>query len=263
MSDYRNNFERTSTMITWGGTLFDLRSPRPEDIDLDDVAHAMSRYCRYGGHLCYHYSVAEHCQHVAAWLLADGAPLNHVAWGLLHDADEAYYGDVIGPLKHAPELAGYRELVGRFTKDALVPRFALDPPNEPREVKLIDDALLVVEMAILRNIVDNEERHGVRYELLPIAPKQRALRQSVDWWTTSFWLTQVHADGVQAHSSPVTLAGHHADWTRPNGAWVPDGLFTQDARVAKSRWLSMARDLGLRDLKDAKEVADSAREEKR
>lgn len=76
---------------------------RVSDIDIVDVAHALSMLCRYGGHSRFFYSVAEHCV-----LLSHAVP-KHLAYAaLLHDAAEAYLVDVPRPIKGA--LGGYREI---------------------------------------------------------------------------------------------------------------------------------------------------------
>ena len=77
--------------------------PRPEDIRIEDIAHALSLLCRFGGHVREHYSVAQHSIIVAHML----PPRLQLA-GLLHDATEAYLVDVPRPIKVA--LPGYKEL---------------------------------------------------------------------------------------------------------------------------------------------------------
>jgi len=68
--------------------------PRPEDIDLADIAHALSNLCRYGGHCKRFYSVAEHSVHVSYMV-----PTRYAKEALMHDASEAYLVDVPRPLK--------------------------------------------------------------------------------------------------------------------------------------------------------------------
>ena len=52
--------------------------------------------CRFNGHCREFYSVAEHSMRVA-----DMVPTEHKAWGLLHDASEAYLSDMPSPIKRA------------------------------------------------------------------------------------------------------------------------------------------------------------------
>lgn len=79
----------------WGRAFYPL-DPRPEDIDIADIASALSKLCRYTGHTKTFYSVAQHCV-----LVSTLVPEEHARWGLLHDASEAYTGDMSRPMKLA------------------------------------------------------------------------------------------------------------------------------------------------------------------
>ena len=85
---------------TFTGRVWQLDDPRAADVYLIDVAHALSLLCRYNGHTKVHYSVAQHCclVHQRVQELAPGQPALALA-GLLHDAHEAYLGDMTAPLK--------------------------------------------------------------------------------------------------------------------------------------------------------------------
>lgn len=87
--DYKSGTFQTAT-----GRTIDLLNPTLQQISIDDIGHALSNLCRFGGHTYPFYSVAQHSCLVAA--LAP-PPLKLAA--LLHDASEAYLGDVIKPLK--------------------------------------------------------------------------------------------------------------------------------------------------------------------
>lgn len=87
---------------TYTGKAFDLIDPQPEQICIEDIAHALAHICRYTGHSAWHYSVAQHCV-----LMSDTVEPEHALWALLHDAPEAYVNDLARPLKHAPGMEGY------------------------------------------------------------------------------------------------------------------------------------------------------------
>lgn len=89
-----------------GGRL-DLLDPRAEDININDIAHALSLICRFNGHTRRFYSVAEHSVLVSR--LVDRP--EHRLRALLHDAAEAYLGDITRPLKQL--LPDYRKAEAR------------------------------------------------------------------------------------------------------------------------------------------------------
>lgn len=81
-------------MQTFTGKMLDFRSPQIEDIDIIDIAHGLSNVCRFSGQSNHFYSVAEHSVLVSQ-LVPDEFKLD----ALLHDATEAYMGDIPSPLK--------------------------------------------------------------------------------------------------------------------------------------------------------------------
>lgn len=88
---------------TFSGRLVDVMALRPGDVDLLDIAVSLSRQCRFNGHCRFFYSVAQHsvlCSHAP---LPVGAGEDSAAARmalLLHDAGEAYLGDITRPIKH-------------------------------------------------------------------------------------------------------------------------------------------------------------------
>src|SRR5690349_19702773 len=108
MSDNTNaTWERGSWMQTFTGRRFYPLDPKVEDIDPTDIAHALSLICRYGGHVTRFYSVAEHCV-----LLSHAVSPENALWALLHDATEAYVGDMVRPLKQ--HMPAYRDVEDRL-----------------------------------------------------------------------------------------------------------------------------------------------------
>ena len=108
-------------MVTFTGLDFDPGSPAAHMLGLYDIAHALSQTCRFAGHTQEFYSVAQHSGLVAACL-----PAGLKKWGMLHDAAEAYLGDVPSPAKCL--LPDYREMEARILRVV-----ALNAPLPPVE----------------------------------------------------------------------------------------------------------------------------------
>lgn len=124
---------------TYSGVKFHPLNPNPDDINLKDIAHALSMQCRFSGHCKWHYSVAQHSVHVSMEL-----PPEMRVWGLLHDASEAYLVDLPRPLKRSSEMGSlYMEIEERLMR-AVAARFDLQWPM-PDAVHDADNALLMAE----------------------------------------------------------------------------------------------------------------------
>jgi hypothetical protein len=128
---------------TFSGRRFYPLDARADEIEIGDVAHALSHLCRFAGHTRRFYSVGEHSVHVAEVLRQAGETATTQLWGLLHDAPEAYLVDLPRPIKHSPGLEPYRAAEHRLAL-AVSERFGLSE-YEPPAVKAADDALLVTE----------------------------------------------------------------------------------------------------------------------
>lgn len=81
---------------TISGRAFSLIDPDPKSILITDIADSLAKQCRFNGHIPRFYSVAQHC-----CIVADLLPARLGLYGLLHDAHEAYIGDIIRPVKMA------------------------------------------------------------------------------------------------------------------------------------------------------------------
>ena len=129
-------------VATYSGRHFEFNNPKPEDISIQDIAHSLSNMCRFNGHCLTYYSVAEHCVLLSRMVSTKEAAL----FGLLHDAAEAYIGDVVRPLKtediRSMENNILEVITGMFMKpvDIETGKRVFD------EVRLADDRMLVTEM---------------------------------------------------------------------------------------------------------------------
>lgn len=147
-----DNWHRGDWMLTFTGHRFYPMSPRSQDVDLLDIAHSLAMQCRYNGHVDRFYSVAEHC-----CLMADQFTDPDLArWALLHDATEAYVGDMIRPLKL--NMSAYRAVEDEVMR-TIAMRFGLhheidwrstpvsrpDLSQMPKVVKEVDTRILLTE----------------------------------------------------------------------------------------------------------------------
>lgn len=132
-------------MTTYTGRRVWPAAVQPEDVCIEDIAHALSQQCRFAGHTRVFYSTAQH-----SVLVARSCEPRDALWGLLHDASEAYLSDIVRPLKHSPWLDGYRELEAG-TQRAICRAFGL-PLEQPASVTAADRTVCAVELRDLVNL---------------------------------------------------------------------------------------------------------------
>ncbi|WAC45608.1 phosphohydrolase [Pseudomonas sp. SL4(2022)] len=117
-----------SWILTHSGKPFDLHQPQAEQINMLDIAHALSMLCRFNGHCYRHYSVAQHSLLVADIVQSQGHGPEIQLQALLHDAPEAYVGDVTRPLKQLLwSTGGFFQYVEGGIWHAICEHFGLDP----------------------------------------------------------------------------------------------------------------------------------------
>jgi uncharacterized protein len=85
-------------MQTYSGLAFDFDSDDLSQINIEDIAAHLSKICRFNGACKDFYSVAQHCVLISEELIIYEPKIQ--MFGLLHDAAEAYMGDIIRPLKN-------------------------------------------------------------------------------------------------------------------------------------------------------------------
>lgn len=130
----------TTSIQTCSGKYFDLTDTTGDAIfDIRSIAHALSNICRFTGHTRKFYSVAQHCV-LCSYIEPEIKPFEK----LMHDASEAYLGDVSSPLKRM--LPGYVEIERRIEREIEL-YFGLEPDRNKGvgQVKRADLVMLLTE----------------------------------------------------------------------------------------------------------------------
>lgn len=140
-------------IITHSGLEFDLFDIKEECIRIEDISYGLSNIARFSGQVPF-YSVARHSIYVAKSL-----PKDLRLSGLLHDASEAYIGDVISPIKKI--MKEYIDLEAKMMK-AISKKWNLDAKNHL--VMEADKKSLEYEKSIL--YFKKEYRSEVQKEII-------------------------------------------------------------------------------------------------
>lgn len=123
---------------TFSGRKIYVLNPDPNEIVIEDIAHALSLITRFGGHTTRFYSVAQHSIYVSQICESRDA-----LWGLLHDATEAYIGDIPKPIKALHEMESFKKAEDNLQK-VIMQKFQLDT-GRPPNVKTADIRMLMAE----------------------------------------------------------------------------------------------------------------------
>jgi hypothetical protein len=160
----------SAAIQTYTGRRFSPLEPVEADVVVEDIAHALSNQCRFGGHCTIFYSVAQHSCVVADVVAAlDAGPADQL-WALLHDAAEAYLLDLPHPLKHNTVLGDAYRAIEAPLQAVICARFGL-PEEPPADVKEADRAVLASErLAFMQESFDWPELAGVAAIDLQLEP---------------------------------------------------------------------------------------------
>lgn len=151
----------TPTIQTRDGHYLNLLEPCGSAINIDGIAHALSNLCRFTGHVREFYSVAQHSLMVSLIV-----PENVAREGLLHDAQEAYIGDVSTPLKRL--LPRYEE-IEKNLEGVIAKKFGLDwSPATRSLVKRADTIMLATERRDLLGAMKDEGEWGFLRSIEPL-----------------------------------------------------------------------------------------------
>jgi hypothetical protein len=125
------------TITLHSGASFDFLDPSSSEFTIEDIAHGLSNICRYAGQCRAFYSVAEHSIHVSRVVK------DFELAALMHDAAEAFTGDVTRPLKQL--VPAFKRIEAEIER-AILARFGI-PDRIPKEVKQADLSVLAAEQA--------------------------------------------------------------------------------------------------------------------
>jgi hypothetical protein len=179
-----------SWIQTHSGKRFDLLLPTPDMIDISDIAHALSNICRFNGHCREFYSVAQH-----SVLVSRLVPSRWALTALMHDATEAYIGDVTRPLKHL--LPDYKLIEARIWA-AIAAKFQIAPVL-PACVKHFDNVALMTERRDLMALPPGEWSEGLE----DVVPDERVIRPDFPSAACEAFLDRFTALTEDATSEPA------------------------------------------------------------
>lgn len=155
------------------GGAYEFRTePATPDVDAtrETVSHALAQLCRFTGHTPYPYSVAEHCVLAAQhWGRTDEEKLAI----LVHDAHEAFFGDISAPLKqHFMEHGRSMRFLEESCQWRTLQLLGIPPDLMHRHAALIREAdlgMLLAEKEVFFPVVPRPWGH------IPETPQSRAV----------------------------------------------------------------------------------------
>ncbi len=187
---------------THSGMAFDLLNPLPGMVVLDDIAWSLAHVNRFTGHACRPYSVAEHSINVAARVEKDFCDTTGVFTtkrvreqrslclaALLHDAEEAYLGDMSSPFK---------ALLRNFTGRGNVPAIDQIADKIKAAIALHFHTDILRPSSYSRNMIPDHEAMSLRKRMIKqadlrmLATERRDLMPKKPAWDESGWLATGH-----------------------------------------------------------------------
>ena len=153
-----------SYITTYTEKHFDPLNPDMTQVNIQDIAHALSFICRGNGHVKSFFSVGQHCINAAREAALRGYSDRVILACLIHDAGEAYMSDVPRPLKAS--MPEYVHAEDRLL-ELIYEKFLGSPltPEEHRLVKAIDNDLLYYDLKELLGEVSAESAPELCIEL--------------------------------------------------------------------------------------------------
>ncbi|WP_018651587.1 hypothetical protein [Actinobacillus capsulatus] len=155
--------------ITHGNRLIDFANPQNSDIHIDDIIHHLSMIPRFGGKLDVHYSVLDHSVFAATIAKTFMKMEDEAVFAvLMHDAQEAYLGDVTTPLKSL--LPDYKAIEHAF-EVVIRTKFKINiSPEAETAVKTADLLALKAEKQVFFDTLPTHEEYWKFLNKLPLLP---------------------------------------------------------------------------------------------
>jgi len=138
---------------TQSGQMCDLGNLKLENIEITDISGALSKLCRYNGQTSGFYSVAEHSVILCRYAQENGMRHELQKALLLHDASEAYVGDVVYHLKG--ELPYFKQVEEKILR-TIFTKFGVNYDHNMKELSQLDRSICIDEMYQLMPFVDPE-----------------------------------------------------------------------------------------------------------
>lgn len=158
---------------TFDGGCFDFDNPESSTVRITDIAVSLSRASRFNGHTLFNYSVAQHCVLMEKALRKERpecTPLERLHL-IIHDASEAYMGDMCRPLKYKEGMEEFRRIED-IVQNTILDKLDIPYPTveEMKLVKEYDDRMLKTEaMALMCRLRDWKKVFEM--ETLPVRVK--------------------------------------------------------------------------------------------
>lgn len=163
---------KAAWIITFTGLKFYHLEPKPEMVTIEDIAHALSNIGRWTGHTRHFYSVGQHS--VYASLIC---PPEFAFDTLMHDASEAYLGDMNRPLKHFTAAGPAYQKIEEKVEEVIFKKFGVRFPLPPA-VKEADTKMLYTEKAQLMNVTK-----ATQYEARKWGADETEANIRIERWT--------------------------------------------------------------------------------
>lgn len=192
-----------TSVRTYSGHEVSLSDPHPASINIRDIACALSRLNRFCGATRLPVNVADHSLNVVRYLAWSKASPIVQMLGLLHDAHEAFIGDITAPVRRR-----IRELSGRDLAQEMADRidgtirtaFGLQKHAPTRDLALVHAADQAVLAAEWRDLMEGPMPASMPLPA-PFAIKPRTADQAEIAFLKSFDLLQLELGPITATSS--------------------------------------------------------------